>query len=431
MPKNKQKSKAARNFPSNFTVTPIKPPVSSEPKKEGESLSASQDRSVLRKENIWRAIAQWSAIAFFLAAGVALLGYYYWGGESNLGPRAWLAGRDKIALPAQSTIEGGPTPINEELLLRAVDGQPLPEGGGSGIYYAVMIDNHPDARPLSGLASASLVYEAPAEGGITRFMAIYPADDLVKRIGPVRSSRSYHLDWAAEFDSLYAHVGGSPESLNLIKQSELRDLNEFWNGKYFWRDLSRRSPHKIFTSTGLLHNAFEDKFGDEEIVLAEAWRFKEDLRMEDRPLETDDVVIDWSSPVHKVAWCYDNEGNFYRRLQASQEQRDEDNSPVRVKNVILQFSAIKVIDQIGRRQIKTIGEGRAVILNDGQITEAIWNKASATSRTRYLTPDGDEVFFNVGKTWVEIIPQSMEVSGLGDSISEDYCFYEYERKWLE
>jgi hypothetical protein len=227
------------------------------------------------------------------------------------------------------------------------------------------------------------------------------------------------LDWAAEFDSLYAHVGGSPESLNLIKQSELRDLNEFWNGKYFWRDLSRRSPHKIFTSTGLLHNAFEDKFSDKEIVPAEAWRFKEDLRVEDRPIQTDDIVIDWSSPVHKVAWRYDHEGNFYRRLQASQEQRDEDNSPVRVKNVILQFSAIKVIDEIGRRQIKTIGEGRAVVLNDGQITEAIWNKASATSRTRYLTSDGDEVFFNVGKTWVEIIPQSMEVSGLGDNISED------------
>ncbi|HLC70188.1 MAG TPA: DUF3048 domain-containing protein, partial [Patescibacteria group bacterium] len=89
---------------------------------------------------------------------------------------------------------------------------------------AVMIDNHIDARPQSGLAVASVVYEVPVEGSITRFMALYDGDDLVEEVGPVRSARAYYLDWLSEYgDALYLHVGGSPEALNLIKKRSIFD----------------------------------------------------------------------------------------------------------------------------------------------------------------------------------------------------------------
>ena len=83
----------------------------------------------------------------------------------------------------------------------------------------VMVENHEEARPQSGLSSADIVYETVAEGGITRFMGIYYCDAQSHEIivGPVRSARTYFLDWASEYGNnpLYAHVGGAnchPES---------------------------------------------------------------------------------------------------------------------------------------------------------------------------------------------------------------------------
>ena len=109
--------------------------------------------------------------------------------------------------------------------------------------YAVMIDNHPDARPSSGLAAANLVFEVPVEGGMTRYMAVFDATTTVDQIGPVRSARPYFVELADALGAVYAHVGGSPDGLNLITSlPKFRDLNEFWNGKYFWRSAKRDAP---------------------------------------------------------------------------------------------------------------------------------------------------------------------------------------------
>ena len=90
---------------------------------------------------------------------------------------------------------------------------------------AVMIENHPDSRPQSGLYQASVVYEAPVEGNYSRFLAIFPSGVEVKKAGPVRSVRPYYLDWVREYgDPLYMHVGGSPEALVKIDNFNINDL---------------------------------------------------------------------------------------------------------------------------------------------------------------------------------------------------------------
>jgi len=101
---------------------------------------------------------------------------------------------------------------------------------------AVMVENHVDARPQSGLSKARIVYEAPVEANYSRFMLIYPLGDDIDKIGPVRSARPYYLDWLAEYDNImYMHVGGSPDALDIISERGLFDLNEFYRGWYYWR----------------------------------------------------------------------------------------------------------------------------------------------------------------------------------------------------
>jgi hypothetical protein len=85
---------------------------------------------------------------------------------------------------------------------------------------AVVVENHPDARPQSGLNDAALVFETFAEGGITRFLAVFQEND-VANIGPVRSARPYFVEWATSLKALFAHVGGNIDALDLISSKKV------------------------------------------------------------------------------------------------------------------------------------------------------------------------------------------------------------------
>jgi hypothetical protein len=115
---------------------------------------------------------------------------------------------------------------------------------------SIMIDNHPGARPQSGLSQAQVVYEVPVEGEFTRYFAIFNASTTVDKVGPVRSARPYFLDWLQEYgDALYIHSGGSPEALQILRNSTLFDANEFFRGAYFWRGTDHLAPHNLYTSS--------------------------------------------------------------------------------------------------------------------------------------------------------------------------------------
>ncbi|MDQ3238921.1 MAG: DUF3048 domain-containing protein, partial [bacterium] len=111
---------------------------------------------------------------------------------------------------------------------------------------AVMIENHPESRPQSGLNSADVVYEAVAEGGITRFMALFLCEPSPQIVGPVRSARTYFLDWLQEYNPLYAHVGGAntpgrADALGQIRQYGIKDLDQMGAGLEggYYRDENR------------------------------------------------------------------------------------------------------------------------------------------------------------------------------------------------
>ena len=148
---------------------------------------------------------------------------------------------DKTQVTANENVDGMEANKVEEKKPVTFSGKDRP--------FAVMIDNHNQAWPQVGLQKAYMVYEAIAEGGETRLMAMFKGVD-VEQIGPVRSSRHYFLDYAMENDAIYVHFGWSPQAQSDIKKYSINNINGIEeDGTTFWRTKKKSAPHNALTST--------------------------------------------------------------------------------------------------------------------------------------------------------------------------------------
>jgi len=279
--------------------------------------------------------------------------------------------------------------------------------------YGVMIENSADAWPLSGVEDAYLVIEAPVEGGIPRFITFFAEDMDVEKIGPVRSARPYYIDWNDELDGLYAHVGGSPEGLDLIRQFGTLDLNEFFQGEYFWRDTVRRAaPHNVYTSTDSLAKALTELKPEQAVY--QSWLFKVDAPLDVDPLS---LTIDWGQgDLYDVKWVYQPSSNRYLRMQADDAVVTQDGDSVLANNVIVMAADITVVDNVGRRHIKTVSEGDALVVQDGRIILGRWEKVERTERLRFYDSEGNEIKMNAGQTWIEVVPSIDRAETVSDAL---------------
>lgn len=271
---------------------------------------------------------------------------------------------------------------------------------------AIIVENHPQARPQVGLDKASLIYEAISEGGITRFMAVYGPHDTNK-VGPVRSARTYFIDWASEFNAFFAHVGGNLDALDKIKAEAILDLDQFGLGEpTYWREAEagKATEHTMFTKTDALYTAASKK-GWPKSGEFEALNFRD---AKPNIGITQKVTVDFSESQYKVEWEYDPQTNTYLRTMGGVPHRDRDTGDrLAASNLIIQeverWEAITSINEQGWA-MKTIGSGKAKIFIEGKEINATWKKTSRTSRTLFYDDKGKEISFIPGVFWYEITP---------------------------
>jgi hypothetical protein len=287
------------------------------------------------------------------------------------------------------------------LFARALDGVYVESASSTNLLpFAVMVENSADAWPLSGPAKANLVFEAPVEGSITRFMLVFDSasSSTVDQIGPVRSARPYYVDFANGIGSLYAHVGGSPEALTMLRSltPRVEDLNEFFNGRYFWRAGSRYAPHNTYTSVEQLNRAVSNT---QAIAFPFAsWDYSDKIFVSSTVTS---IQVPYQG-IYRASWAYDASIRSYRRSQNGYEQKDADGSTVDVSNVVLLLTDSQVLDEIGRLKIRTTGMGKALLFRDGTVQTGVWRRSDG-EHLRFETDDGRDMLFARGKTWISIL----------------------------
>lgn len=273
---------------------------------------------------------------------------------------------------------------------------------------AVVVNNHPKARPQSGLDQADLVYEVLAEGGVTRFVAIFQSEHP-ESIGPVRSAREYFIELASGYDSFFIAHGYSPEAKEMLDRGEIDNINGMqYDGSLFKRASFRKAPHNSYISfENILKGA--EKNGYEMAKAPAAGLFlSEDETKQLEGVEAGDVMVSYGSPAFDSIYQFDAEKGSYHRLADQEEMVDYDSKkPVLIDNLIVVQMDHRIIDSSGRREIDMQSGGKGYLFQKGKVNEIEWkNEAGRIVPYR----DGEKAGFVPGKTWVSIVPSIGDVS---------------------
>ena len=271
---------------------------------------------------------------------------------------------------------------------------------------AVMIENSPEARPQSGLADAEVVFEAVAEGGITRFIALYQTSQP-SLIGPVRSLRPYYADWAAGFDPSVAHVGGSPEALTMIRSGSYGvDIDQFFNASSYWRATDRSAPHNVYTSSDKLTalNASKSKTTS---------NFTFSPRIDEKKAATpsaSSIAVAVSGGIFNVSYSYDSASNSYQRAQGGVAHTDREKGQIAPKAVVVMKTDISLAADGSHQIIATTGSGQVYVFQNGTVTEGTWSKSGPKDKLYFKDADGKEISLIRGQTWVTTVAKDKTVS---------------------
>ena len=278
---------------------------------------------------------------------------------------------------------------------------------------AVMINNNHAAWPHAGLSDAYITYEIIAEGGITRLMAIFKDKDTAK-IGSVRSSRPYYLDYALENDAIYVHFGYSEDARSDIASLGVDNINGLTDESVFWRDTSLRKAleHTAFTSMEKIKEFSKDKGYDRDTnkpLLLKYSASEIDLSKREEASKADNIFLKYSYYTNS-SYEYDSENKVYKRSMSGQAHVDAvTGQQYTYKNIIIAPLKNYSYDSYGRQKLDNIGTFDGYYITNGYSVPITFTKESRSGQTVYKYKDGKEIIFNDGNTFIQITPLGEEI----------------------
>jgi hypothetical protein len=306
--------------------------------------------------------------------------------------------------PTPTTVafkKASPKPSPAPVFYSPLTGEKVPDlASTQQPVTAIMIENSPDARPQSGIKSAGVIFEAIAEGGITRFLALYQ-QAKPQLIGPVRSVRLYFVEWVAPFQASVAHIGGSKFALNEVRNGTYRDIDQFFNSGSYWRAKDRYAPHNVYTSFERL-DALNAKKGYSTSVFT-SWPRQDAAAA--KTVAVNDISVHISGAAYDSHYTYDAASNTYLRYLGGAVHKDREAGNITPNVVIgMDVTETRIFEDGYREQITTIGSGKAHIFQNGTELEATWTKKDKGSQLSFTDSTGKEIPLNRGQTWITAIP---------------------------
>jgi len=334
-------------------------------------------------------------------------------------PSASVASSESPSPEPSASASLAPTPSPAELAqagYATLDGVAVPDAIGHRLPVAVMVDDNVAARPQYGFNKASIVYQAPADGGEDRYMMVFQEQDA-PRVEPIRSGRPYFVNWAREYKAAFAHYGGDAKTLfylPTLRDGLLYDIDALkGSGKVFHRDPRRAAPHNGYAATAAIRALALTRGAPVQMADGIGVRpFVDDLPAAQRPSKGSINV-----PYNRGAssYTYDPNRNLYLRSVAGRPQVDLlDGSRVTARNVVVLFQALSIDPDSephhARPVMQILGTGKALVFHDGHLYTGTWRKATLYDTTRFYDASGAEIPLVRGRTFIQVVPLGTKVS---------------------
>ena len=280
----------------------------------------------------------------------------------------------------------------------------------------IMIENSTDARPQSGLRAAGVVYEAIAEGGISRFMAVYQ-DTKPEYLGPIRSARWTFVQFARPYQCGYMHMGGATNAINELKKPGYRDINAgFYEEKYVSRKISRGryAPHNVYSRFSWIDQLNYSK-GWTSSVFTPFSRIQPDTINEVENRDAQNITIKLSGDnSYNPGFTYDPNTNTYLRYHqrgGAHMDKAEDGTLTQINPNVVIAMKVHVIaragDVNGYKDHETWGEGDCFVFQDGTVTAGKWRRNSIDEQLKFYNSNNEEILLNRGQTWITAYPDNI------------------------
>lgn len=322
------------------------------------------------------------------------------------------------AAPTRTAVFTPTAPAPDDTIPCPFTGQPTSRTRLAGLRpILVQIGNSNPERPQSGLAQADLVFETLAEGGITRFSAIYYCQDAAEIAG-VRSGRLIDLQLVPLFDAIFVHVGASRPVLELFEKNDriwASTLDYFRNHPGFTQQPEkRRPPFDVFVSTASIWEAARQR------AIPMPGRPPPQLAFSDTPPAGGQPLAALTVRHHNsywVRWQWTAAGVWERYLtkaeapaSASAHVDAVSGQTLTARNVLIIRAVHQQTDIIedsnGSRSVdvQLLGSGDAVLLRDGQRWAAVWTRAAPTDWFTLTLADGSPLTLAPGNTYIHFYP---------------------------
>lgn len=274
--------------------------------------------------------------------------------------------------------------------------------------FAVMLDNHDDARPQAQISKADIIYEYRVEGEFTRYMALFQSN-FPENVGPVRSARPYFVQTAKEYNAIYAHWGGSVAGLEEVKKRNVVDLDGIaLEGIVFHRNknVGKRAPHNGYISLPELENYLVEKGVDVNDNTASLNFYDKEANIEG--LDVGEITLNFNNR-YKTNFIYDEATGKYKYIRQGQPVIDEaTGQEFDTDNLVVLFQKGVVAGPKGTLKMANIGNGTGLLLQKGKLAPIIWEKANEDARTILKYPDETEVKFYPGRTFFSIVDEEKD-----------------------
>ena len=308
--------------------------------------------------------------------------------------------------------------LPEGYMYSYVTGLPITVEQGGQRPVAIMLNNAEAAVPQSGINQASVIYEAPAEGGINRLMAICEMENLsgLEKIGSVRSARTYFVYYAAEFRAMFVHFGQAKFAELHLQTAYCDNLNglETSGDGVFYRTSDRKSPHNAYTSEAGIQQGIEHMQYNRYYSLYDGFdpyegtvRFAhgEEVTLDDG-MDAQKVIPGY--PINEPWFEYDAASGEYLRYQYGGAHVDDAGVQLATKNILILSTPCDHYYDTSYLDFHVQAGGTGYYITNGKAIQITWEKPEEWGVPHYYDASGNEIDLNPGKTWICVVQQALE-----------------------